>query len=186
MIKDGLLAAHQKLSEYYYHFDLSPFYILWVIPPFHLCLNIDICPKCWTLTFHMKAWKQITHKMLTFLLPSRKQNQCCTPSIMTNTLVSHPALRETLQPLCRSCKVDHLKRLISLPDTNGPTAKSLMNSKITSSLGRSVLICADHLIGGGGEMPDSPICTVLLKTSLLFLVNCFQFVSTVHETNTLY
>ena len=27
MIKNGLLAAHQKLSEYYYHFDLSPFYI---------------------------------------------------------------------------------------------------------------------------------------------------------------
>ena len=27
MIKDGLLAAHQKLSEYYYCFDLSPFYI---------------------------------------------------------------------------------------------------------------------------------------------------------------
>ena len=27
MIKDGLLAAHQKLSEYYYRFDLSPFYI---------------------------------------------------------------------------------------------------------------------------------------------------------------
>jgi hypothetical protein len=27
MIKAGLLAAHQKLSEYYYHFDLSPFYI---------------------------------------------------------------------------------------------------------------------------------------------------------------
>ena len=27
MIKDGPLAAHQKLSEYYYRFDLSPFYI---------------------------------------------------------------------------------------------------------------------------------------------------------------
>lgn len=27
MIKTGLLAAHQKLSEYYYRFDLSPFYI---------------------------------------------------------------------------------------------------------------------------------------------------------------
>jgi hypothetical protein len=27
MIKDGLLAAHQKLSEYCYCFDLSPFYI---------------------------------------------------------------------------------------------------------------------------------------------------------------
>ena len=27
MIKDGLLAVHQKLSEYYYHIDLSPFYI---------------------------------------------------------------------------------------------------------------------------------------------------------------
>ena len=26
-IKNGLLAAHQKLSEYYYRFDLSPFYI---------------------------------------------------------------------------------------------------------------------------------------------------------------
>ena len=27
MIKNGLLAAHQKPSEYYYHFDLLPFYI---------------------------------------------------------------------------------------------------------------------------------------------------------------
>ena len=27
MIKNGLLAAHQKLSEYYYRFDLSPFYV---------------------------------------------------------------------------------------------------------------------------------------------------------------
>ena len=27
MIKDGLLAAHQKLSNYYYRFDISPFYI---------------------------------------------------------------------------------------------------------------------------------------------------------------
>ncbi|KAI0285204.1 hypothetical protein BC826DRAFT_883585, partial [Russula brevipes] len=27
MIKAGLLAAHQKLSEYYYCFDLSPYYI---------------------------------------------------------------------------------------------------------------------------------------------------------------
>ncbi|KAF8240863.1 hypothetical protein L208DRAFT_1230590 [Tricholoma matsutake] len=27
IIKDGLLTVHQKLSEYYYHFDLSPFYI---------------------------------------------------------------------------------------------------------------------------------------------------------------
>lgn len=27
MIRNGLLAAHQKLSEYYYRFDLSPFYI---------------------------------------------------------------------------------------------------------------------------------------------------------------
>ena len=39
MIKGGLLAAHQKLSEYYYHFDLSPFYI-WAAhessPLFHL------------------------------------------------------------------------------------------------------------------------------------------------------
>ena len=25
-LKAGLLAAHQKLSEYYYHFDQSPFY----------------------------------------------------------------------------------------------------------------------------------------------------------------
>jgi hypothetical protein len=27
MIRNGLLAAHQKLSEYYYRFDISPFYI---------------------------------------------------------------------------------------------------------------------------------------------------------------
>jgi len=27
MIKAGLLAAHQKLSEYYYRFDFSPYYI---------------------------------------------------------------------------------------------------------------------------------------------------------------
>ena len=57
MIKDGLLAAHQKLSEYYYRFDLSPFYI-WAaceLPLFHLCLSIDVCLKCWTLAFHMKA-----------------------------------------------------------------------------------------------------------------------------------
>ncbi|KAH9044094.1 hypothetical protein EDB83DRAFT_2204473, partial [Lactarius deliciosus] len=27
LIKAGLLAAHQKLSEYYYRFDISPFYI---------------------------------------------------------------------------------------------------------------------------------------------------------------
>lgn len=27
MIQTGLLAAHQKLSEYYYRFDISPFYI---------------------------------------------------------------------------------------------------------------------------------------------------------------
>ena len=27
MIRNGLLAAHQKLSEYYHRFDISPFYI---------------------------------------------------------------------------------------------------------------------------------------------------------------
>ena len=27
IIKNGLLAAHQKLSKYYYQFDLSPFYV---------------------------------------------------------------------------------------------------------------------------------------------------------------
>jgi hypothetical protein len=57
MIKDGLLAVHQKLSEYYYHFDLSPFYI-WAacdLSVFHLCLSIDVCPTSWTLAFHKKA-----------------------------------------------------------------------------------------------------------------------------------
>ena len=58
MIKAGLLAAHQKLSMYYHRFDLSPFYI-WAacesLLPFHLGLNINLCLKCWTLTFHMKA-----------------------------------------------------------------------------------------------------------------------------------
>jgi hypothetical protein len=34
MIKAGLLAAHQKLSEYYYRFDLSPFYI-WAAREFY-------------------------------------------------------------------------------------------------------------------------------------------------------
>ena len=57
MVKNGLLAAHQKLSEYYYRFDLSPFYI-WAACEsciFSSCLNIDLCLKCLTLVFHMKA-----------------------------------------------------------------------------------------------------------------------------------
>lgn len=40
-IREGLLAAHQKLSEYYYRFDQSPFYIwaarMFILFP--LCLN---------------------------------------------------------------------------------------------------------------------------------------------------
>jgi hypothetical protein len=58
MIKAGLLAAHQKLSMYYHCFDLSPFYI-WAtcesLLLFHLGLNINLCLKCWTLAFRMKA-----------------------------------------------------------------------------------------------------------------------------------
>jgi hypothetical protein len=58
MIKAGLLAAHQKLSEYYYRFDLSPFYI-WAAREFyplsHLSLRVNFLPKCWTLAFRMKA-----------------------------------------------------------------------------------------------------------------------------------
>jgi hypothetical protein len=38
MIKNGLLAAHQKLSEYYYRFDISPFYI-WAAR--------ESSPYCW-------------------------------------------------------------------------------------------------------------------------------------------
>jgi hypothetical protein len=57
---------------------------------------------------------------------------------------------------------------------------------LKEALGRSVLICADHLIGGGGDVPNFPIYTVLLETSFLFLVNYFCFISTVHKTNTLY
>ena len=46
LIKDGLLVAHQKLSEYYYHFDRSPYYI-WAACEshliFHLSLSVDLC-----------------------------------------------------------------------------------------------------------------------------------------------
>ena len=46
LIKDGLLVAHQKLSEYYYRFDLSPYYV-WAACEshliFHLSLSVDLC-----------------------------------------------------------------------------------------------------------------------------------------------
>ena len=120
--------------------------------------------------------------MLTFLLTLRKQIYCCTPSIMTTTLASHPALTKILQHLHQLYKMDHHKRLISLPDTNKPTAESLMNSKITSSLGRRILKYANHLIDGGGDAPHYPICIVLLETYFLFLVSIFHLFSTVHGT----
>jgi hypothetical protein len=40
LIKDGLLAAHQKLSEYYYRFDLSPYYI-WAACESYLIFNLS-------------------------------------------------------------------------------------------------------------------------------------------------
>lgn len=59
MIKNGLLAAHQKLSEYYYRFDLSPFYI-WAA-----LLDPRISYEGLTADYS-------THKMLTFLPTLRK------------------------------------------------------------------------------------------------------------------
>ena len=128
------------------------------------------------------------HKMLTFLLTLRKQNQCCAPSIMTTILSSHLALKKTLQLLHSMLVVqmDHLKKSTSLPDTNKPTTKSLINSKITSSLGRRILKHANHLIGGGGDAPDFPIYTILLETSLPFLVSLFHLFFTVYETKASY
>ena len=120
--------------------------------------------------------------MLTFSLTWRKQNQRYTPSITTTTLASHLAPTETLQPLRRSCKMDHLEKLTSLPDTNESTAKYQMNLKTISSLGRRILILADRLTGGGGGVPNFPICIVSLEISLLFLVNLFHFFSTILET----
>jgi hypothetical protein len=57
MIKNGLLAAHQKLSEYYYRFDISPFYIWAARESFHFTTFccIDLFLKFWTLAFCMKA-----------------------------------------------------------------------------------------------------------------------------------
>jgi hypothetical protein len=40
MIKDGLLAAHQKLSEYYYRFDISPFYIWAARESYPFCISV--------------------------------------------------------------------------------------------------------------------------------------------------
>jgi hypothetical protein len=40
MIKDGLLAAHQKLSEYYYRFDISPFYIWAAHESYPFCISV--------------------------------------------------------------------------------------------------------------------------------------------------
>jgi hypothetical protein len=40
MIKDGLLAAHQKLSEYYYRFDISPFYIWAACESYPFCISV--------------------------------------------------------------------------------------------------------------------------------------------------
>jgi hypothetical protein len=40
MIKDGLLAAHQKLSKYYYRFDISPFYIWAARESYPFCISV--------------------------------------------------------------------------------------------------------------------------------------------------
>lgn len=37
-IRNGLVAAHQKLSEYYYRFDQSPFYV-WAA---RMCISISV------------------------------------------------------------------------------------------------------------------------------------------------
>jgi hypothetical protein len=62
---------------------------------------------------------------------------------------------------------------------------SPMNLRNTLSLGKRILIHADLWIGGWGGMPNFPICTALLETSLLFLVNHFGFFSAVYETKAL-
>ena len=138
----------------------------------NLCIvSINLHLKCWTLTFHMKAWKKITQLTLTFLLTWRKPNQCYTPSITTTTLALHQALTNPLQPLYQSCKTDHLERLTSLPDINEPTVESQMNLKIISSLGWRILISANHLIGGGETCPISQSVS-----SLLFLVSILNHI----------
>ena len=57
-IKEGLVAAHQKLSEYYYRFDQSPFYI-WAARmyflPILLAMKVLMACQSSTHASHMKA-----------------------------------------------------------------------------------------------------------------------------------
>jgi len=124
---------------------------------------------------------------MTFSLTLKMQNHCCTPFITTTTLCSRLALTKTCRPPRLLCKTDHLKRLISLPDTNEPSTESSMNSKITSSFGRRILIHANHLIGGGGDVLNFQIYIVLLETSFPFLVSLFiLFLPYIEANLTLY
>src|ERR1700678_2720408 len=103
---------------------------------------------------------------MTFSPTWKMQNPCCTPFITPTTLCSRLALTKTCQPPCLLCKTDHLKRLISLPDTNEPSTESSMNSKITSSFGRRTLIHANHLIGGRGDVLNFQIyCAISINSA---------------------
>ena len=95
-------------------------------------------------------------------------------STTTITLASHPEMKKTLRLSHQTYKTDHLKRSTSLPGTNEPTAESLMSSRITSSFNRRILICADHLNGGWGDMLNFQTCTILLEIFLLFQVSNFH------------
>lgn len=177
MIKNGLLGAHQKLSEYYYRFDLSPFYLWAARKSYHpfsslfkhdwllsevldprvsydglktdYAQDVDLLAD---LEKAKSALRTFYHDKYSSFTSSTKKTASTTAPVVQN---GSPG------------KVDFTARY------KKKTAECLMNSKITSSLGRRILIRVSLLIGGGGDVPNFLICTVLLETSLLFLVNLF-------------
>lgn len=131
-----------------------------------------------------QIWKQITHKLQTSCWPFRWPWESKISAAHLSwqlPLASHPGLTKTLGLLCQS----HATQITSkgwlhcqiLVQTN-KLSSLWQTRRLPQAWAGGFWIHADYLIGVGGDMPNFPIRTVLLETSLLFLLNHFCFFST--------